>query len=73
MNMTPVKSSAIAEVGHDPETRLLRLAFRSGRVYEYFDVPPDVYEDLLNAESVGEFVNRVIKPNYEYSEVEPAS
>ena len=70
MNMTPVSSSAVDKVGYDAPRRLLRLMYTNGRVYDYFDVPPNIYDELLQAESVGEFVNLEIKPHYDYCEVE---
>ena len=71
MKMIPIDSRAIAKVGYDSRRKLLRLLYRNGRLYDYFHVPPEIH-GLWNADSAGEFVNRVIKPNYEYSEVEPA-
>ena len=70
MRMTRIDSSAIARVGYDAAKHILRLEYRSGRIYDYFDVPPKKHKDLLSAESPGEFVNLEIKPNYDYSEVE---
>jgi hypothetical protein len=69
--MERINSSAIARAGHDFGTKTLRLEYTNGKRYDYFDVPRHIYEELLDAESAGEFVNRVIKPNYDYSEVEP--
>ena len=70
MRMTPVDSSAITSAGYDAGRRLLRLEYRNGRIYDYLNVPPEIYEDVLNADSPGEFVNLEVKPNYDYSEVE---
>ena len=70
MRMTPIDSTAIARVGYDPARQILRLQYTNDRIYDYFDVPPELYEQLLSAESAGEFVNLEIKPNYDYSEIE---
>jgi death on curing protein len=70
MQMKVTRSSAIAGIAYDSDRKVLRLEYTNGRRYNYFDVPPEVYEELLDAKSAGEFVNRVIKPNYEYSETE---
>jgi hypothetical protein len=70
MRMTPIASTAIARVGYDPVKQILRLEYRNDRIYDYFDVPPQLYKQLLSAKSAGEFVNLEIKPNYDYSEVE---
>ena len=70
MRMTPIYSTAIARTGYDAARHVLRLEYRSGRIYDYLNVPPETYEQLLNAGSVGEFINLEIKPNYECAEVE---
>jgi len=65
-----VNSSAIADVDYKPSRRRLRLEYTNGRTYDYLGVPIEVYEDLIAADSIGEFVNREVKPNYDCSEVE---
>ncbi len=46
---TPVHSSALRSVGNDQEQRVLEIEFTSGAVYQYFDVPPEVYRGLMAA------------------------
>ena len=70
MRMTPIDSTAVARVGYDPAKRVLRVEYTNERIYDYLNVPPQIYKQLLNADSAGEFVNLGIKPNYAYSEVE---
>lgn len=38
-------------------------------VYVYFDVPEDVYDELLDSERKGTFVNQIIKPEYNCEKV----
>jgi len=53
-------SSMIASAGYDPTARVLEIEFASGAVYRYFDVPLDVYQELLDAPSQGRlFHNRI--------------
>ena len=44
------------------------IKFReSGKVYLYFDVPPEEHEAFMAAESKGEYLNKVFKPRgYRY-------
>jgi hypothetical protein len=70
MHITPVASSAIANVGYDSARRILRLEYTNGRNYHYLAVPPHVHEDLIGALSIGEFVNLEIKPHYDCEEVD---
>ena len=53
MELVTVESSMIHAVGYDKEKRILEIVFNTGRTYQYGDVPPEVYEGLLNAESKG--------------------
>jgi hypothetical protein len=69
MEWRELSSSAIARVAYDEESRTLSVEFRNGRVYEYFDLPRHVYEELLKAPSAGRFVTYNIKDVYRYKRV----
>jgi KTSC domain len=60
--MQPVESSLIAAVGFDPFTQTLTVEFKRGGKYLYRGVSPEVYDDFLAAESIGEFFLSKIKP-----------
>ena len=47
MNMVPVVSDNVAFVGYDYATCTLRVTFRSGGTYDYYDVPVFLYEAML--------------------------
>lgn len=66
MNRTPVSSSNVAEIGYDPATMTLEVAFRDGSVYQYFDVPETVYQEFMGAPSKGQFLHANIKNIYRY-------
>lgn len=46
MERVPQSSSSVVSLGYDPAAKLLEVEFRGGRVYQYADVPPDVYAEL---------------------------
>lgn len=69
MKRSPVSSSSIASVGYSAAEFVLEIEFRNGRVYRYHQVPPAAYRLLMQAPSIGEFVNKVIKPRFEASQV----
>ena len=64
--MIPVESSMIDSVGYDEETRSLQVVFNTGRVYCYEDVPPEVFQGLLEAESKGRYMLAHIIDVYPY-------
>jgi len=66
----PVVSSNIASIGYDPESLILEVEFLNGSVYQYFDVPQQVYIDFINAESKGRFLWQYIRDVYEYTRIE---
>lgn len=69
MNRMPVSSSNVATVGYDQNTMTLEVEFTSGSVYQYFDVPETEHINLVNASSVGKYLNNNIKKNYRYSQI----
>jgi len=63
------RSSNVASVGYDHKTQTLEVEFTNGSVYQYFDVPQSVYDQLINADSVGKYLNVNIKGSYRYARV----
>jgi len=62
----PVDSEAVLSVGYDVQRRMLQIEYSGGNVYNYFDVPPYIYEDLMKATSIGTFCNQHIRNEYDY-------
>jgi hypothetical protein len=62
-------STSIRAAGYSAPDRVMRIQYIEGRVYDYKNVPPSVYEEFLKADSKGQFVNWEIKPNFDYEEV----
>ncbi|MBW4651102.1 MAG: DUF4935 domain-containing protein [Kastovskya adunca ATA6-11-RM4] len=65
-----VESNYIRSVGYDPSTQILEAEFRHrGEVYQYLDVPPEVYSALMDASSHGRYFVANIKDSYSYRKV----
>ena len=45
--MRPVTSTNVLEAGYEPATQIMRIHFRSGRTYDYFNVDPDLFQQIL--------------------------
>jgi len=69
MKRAPVDSSAVVSVGYDESQQILELEYIDGDVYQYFDVPKAVHLALLDAPSIGQFVNAEIKGTFQYEKV----
>jgi hypothetical protein len=70
MNRIPVQSSNLASVGYDADNMILEIEFHHGGVYQYFNVPPDIHQGLMNAGSKGTYFDQNIKKaGYPYKKV----
>ena len=67
MQRVPVKSTSIKSIGYDEKEKILEIEFHTNFVYQYFDVPVEVYEALVKAESKGKYYNINIKNKYQYA------
>lgn len=64
-----VTSSNLASVGYDAATQTLEVQFLNGSIYQYFNVPRHIYEQLMREGSKGRFLNAYIKNAYPFSRV----
>lgn len=67
MKREAVESTTIAEVGYDADTKTLEVLFVNGGLYQYFDVPGAVFEELRRAGSIGQFFNVNVRGTYRYA------
>lgn len=67
MERQEVESTVIGTVGY---SRVLEIQFESGRIYQYYDVPQDIFEGMLNAESKGKYFNANVRGKFRYQEIE---
>lgn len=69
------KSSRLLAFGYVPKEKHLYVVYKSYKIYRYYNVNLEVYDNLLdvikNKESVGKAIGKyVIEPGFTYSEVE---
>lgn len=55
-------------MGYDALNQIVRVTFRDGAVYEYYDVPERVWEIFAKADSPGVFINAFLNA-YAYAEI----
>ena len=67
--MPYLQSAALKSVFYDESRQILRATFRdTGRTYLYEDVPQELYDRLLFAESIGVFFNHHIRDSFRFRE-----
>ena len=65
----PVASTNVVSVGYDEPTETLEVEFMNGSIYQYFNVGSELYRQLREAPSKGQFLNAYIRNAYPYSRV----
>ncbi len=61
------ESSNVARFAYDEASRVLKIEFKNGSVYDYFDVPDHVFNGMRSASSKGQYLAQQIKGNYRYA------
>lgn len=65
IEITSVESTNIEGIGYNNVKKHLWVAFKGNKVYRYDLVPRKTFEELMNAESKGRYLNSHIKGQYE--------
>lgn len=68
MEREPVTSSNAVSIGYDATTETLEVEFKNG-VYQYYNVPQSIYEQMMIEGSIGKFLNVYVKPMYPCAKV----
>ncbi len=63
------ESSNIARFGYDETSQILTVEFKSGGMYNYYDVQETVFEQMKSASSKGQFLAMNIKGTYRYARI----
>ena len=67
---TQVESSNIKAVKYDAKEEALFVVFTNGGHYAYSNVPQEVYDGLLEADSAGKFFHASVRSTYPVRKVE---
>lgn len=55
--------------GYNRDTQTMRVRFRDGQIYEYYDVPERVWRNFKRVKSPGRAINRTLN-QYSYAPME---
>jgi hypothetical protein len=67
MKWHDVASSSLSRVAYEPSSMVMSVEFHNGTVYEYFDIPQTLFEQLVAAGSAGQFLVQNVKGTYRYA------
>ena len=69
MEREMVASSTILSAGYESASETLEVEFKSGGLYQYYNVPESVYLDFMASDSKGKFLHVYVKSSYPCSRV----
>lgn len=69
MEREMVDSSTVLSIGYEPTSSTLEVEFKNGGLYQYYNVPESIYQQLMASDSKGKFMHAYIKPAYPCSRV----
>lgn len=61
------ESSTINGFGYESDSQILTVEFRNGGRYNYYDVPPHIFEQMTSAASRGQFLAQNVKGAFRYA------
>ena len=73
MKTIAVDSTTLRTVGYDAERQILQIEFQNRSIYQYFEVPATIYQELMHAPSKGAYFNRSIRPRFDFALVKAPS
>ena len=62
-------STAISSMNYDPGTATLKITFVTGKIYDYKNVPEEIYYALKTSSSKGIYFNKYIKDKYLFEKI----
>jgi hypothetical protein len=65
-----VDSSLLIWTDYSAAENRLRLAFHGGAVYDFLQVPPRIYQELLAAPSKGRYFNQSIRNDFPHERLQ---
>lgn len=68
MEMIPIVSSNIKSIGYS--ANILRIEYTYGAIYDFLNVPQNIFDEFLKSESKGKFFHSQINKKYQSVKLE---
>ena len=62
-------STVISSISYDTVSSTLRITFISGMIYDYKNVPEEIYHALKTSGAKGIYLNQHIKGKYKFEKI----
>jgi hypothetical protein len=70
MNRTAIASPGIAQVGYEEGSGTLEIEFVSGKIYQFYNVPLELYDQLMSSSYKELCYERNILERFPYQRIE---
>lgn len=60
------ESSQVNGLSYDPTSKILTITYHGGKTYAYNDVPAELAQKAVEAESIGSFLAKNVKDKFPY-------
>jgi hypothetical protein len=64
-----ISSSNLKSASYDTSTKVLTTTFNNGTIYEYYEVPWEIFTKFRMTDSQGKFFSTNISRNYKYKKL----
>ena len=70
MHRTAVAANGIAQVGYEDGSEILEIEFTSGKVFQFFNVPPKMFDQLMDSQFKEFYYQNNIHERFPYKSIE---
>nr|WP_256369954.1 KTSC domain-containing protein [Granulicella sp. S190] len=64
--MTP-ESSTLSRIRYEAASQVLTVDFRSAGIYEFYEVPANLYQEMIESNLKGDFLSERIRGHFRYA------
>ena len=69
MKRQNVKSSNVRSIGYYEELKILEVEFMSNDVYQYLEVPENIFVEVMTAPSIGSAIHKILRGTFKFKKV----
>jgi KTSC domain len=70
MHRTAIAANGIAQVGYEDGSEILEIEFTSGKVFQFFNVPPKMFHQLMDTQFKEFYYQNNIHDRFPYKRIE---
>jgi hypothetical protein len=70
MQRTGIAVNGIAQVGYEDGSEILEIEFTSGKVFQFFNVPPKMFDQLMDSQFKEFYYQNNIHDRFPYKRIE---